>query len=133
VENPNSHCWVAELDAKLIGFVVCWLIVDEVHIATIAIHPKYRGLGIGKALIITGLRKLIPKGALTATLEVRAGNNVAQSMYRHFGFEEVGLRKGYYQDTRENALLMTVKPLDSGYLAWLNSGAENPWRGNMHW
>jgi ribosomal-protein-alanine N-acetyltransferase len=126
LENPNGYCWVAELDTKLVGFVVCWLIVDEAHIATIAVHPKYRGQGISKALVTTGLREMIFKGALMATLEVRAGNNVAQSLYRHFGFEQVGLRRRYYKDTHEDALLMTVKTLDTDYLAWLNSGTEIP-------
>ena len=130
MDNPNSHCWVAELDDTLAGFVVCWLIVDEMHIASIAVDPKYRGNGISKKLIITGLSELIPIGARLATLEVRAGNHVAQSLYRYFGFDEVGLRKGYYQDTREDALLMTVEPLDSDYLAWLSSGARNPWKSD---
>jgi len=130
LENPNSHCWVAELDTRLVGFVVCWLIVDEVHIATIATHPKYRGRGISKTLIITGLLELITKGACLATLEVRAGNIVAQRLYRYFGFEEVGLRKGYYHDTHEDALLMTVESFDSEYLAWLNFGARNPWQSS---
>jgi len=72
---------------------------------------------------------LISKGASRATLEVRAGNNIAQRLYHHFGFKEVGLRKGYYQDTHEDALLMTVEPIDSDYQAWLKSGAENPCPG----
>ncbi len=129
LENPNSHCWVAELGAELVGFLVCWLVIDEAHLATIAVHPKYRGQGISKALVINGLFDLISKGASMATLEVRAGNNIAQRLYRHFGFEEVGLRKDYYQDTHEDALLMTVEPINSKYQTWLNSGAENPWPG----
>ena len=128
LENPNSHCWVAELDDTLAGFVVCWLIVDEMHIASIAVDPKFRGKGISKKLIIKGLSELISKGARSATLEVRAGNHAAQFLYRYFGFDDVGLRKAYYQDTHEDALLMTVEPLDSDYLAWLNSGAMNPWK-----
>ena len=128
LENHNAHCWVAEIDQNLIGFVVCWLIVDEAHIATIAVHPKSRGLGVGKALVITGLRELIFRGASMATLEVRAGNKMAQQLYHYFGFEEVGVRERYYQDTHEDAILMTVKPLNSDYLLWLNSGAKNHWQ-----
>lgn len=128
LENPNGYCWVAVLDKKLIGFVVCWLIVDEAHIATIAVHPNYRRKGVSKSLVITGLCEMISRGAIMATLEVRAGNKIAQGLYLHFGFEEVGERKRYYQDTKEDAILMTAKPLDSEYLAWLNSGAENPWK-----
>jgi ribosomal-protein-alanine N-acetyltransferase len=132
LENPNSHCWVAESGNILAGFIVCWLIVDEMHIASIAVHPKFRGKGISKKLIITGLRKLISKGARSATLEVRVGNIKAQYLYRYFGFEEVGLRKAYYKDTKEDALLMTVEPLDSDYLTWLNYGALNPWKSLNH-
>lgn len=128
LENPNGHCWVAEMDNKIAGLLVCWLVVDEGHIATIAVHPDQRGLGISKKLVITGLADLISKGAVSATLEVRAGNLVAQNLYRYFGFEEVGLRKRYYKDTNEDALLMTVKPLGPDYLAWLNAGAEIPWQ-----
>jgi len=128
LENPNGHCWVAVFDDTLAGFIICWLIVDEMHIASIAVHPKYRGMGIAKKLINTGLSELIAKGARMATLEVRAGNNVAQSLYRYFGFDEVGLRKAYYKDTHEDALLMTVEPLDSDYLAWLNSESTKSWK-----
>ena len=126
LENPNGHCWVAAQGKILAGFIICWLVVDEMHIASIAVHPKFRGKGISKALMVTGLRELISKGARSATLEVRAGNMWAQNLYRYFRFEEVGLRKGYYKDTHEDALLMTVQPLDSDYLTWLNSGALNP-------
>ena len=130
LENPNGQCWVAECDNRIVGLMVCWLVVDEVHISTIAVHPDYRGLSISKKMVVAGLKELIPKGALMATLEVRAGNLVAQNLYRYFGFNEVGLRKRYYKDTHENALIMTVGPLGSDYLAWLDSGAENPWHGS---
>lgn len=130
LENPNAHCWVAELDGKIVGLMVCWLVLDEVHIATIAVHPSQRGQGISKAMVITSLVDLIPKGALSATLEVRAGNLVAQNLYRYFGFKDVGLRKRYYKDTDEDALLMTVEPLGPDYLTWLNAGAENSWLGS---
>ena len=131
LENPNGHCWVAEQAGQLAGFIVFWLVVDEIHIAVIAVRPNFRGQGIGRQLVVTGLRALIPLGAVSATLEVREGNLAAQNLYRYFGFRQVGARKRYYQDTGEAALLMTVSPLGADYLVWLNAGAENPWqRGN---
>jgi ribosomal-protein-alanine N-acetyltransferase len=130
LENPNAYCWVAEVEGRVVALMVCWLILDEAHIATIAVHPAQRGRGISKALVVSGLLDLISKGAVSATLEVRAGNYVAQNLYRYFGFKEVGLRKSYYQDTKEDALLMTVQPLDPDYVRWLNAGAENPWQGS---
>jgi [ribosomal protein S18]-alanine N-acetyltransferase len=132
LENPNGHCWVAETDGRIVGMIVCWLIIDEMHIATIAVHPDCRQQGIGKQLVIAALKALIPQGALSATLEVRAGNIMAQNLYRYFGFRNVGLRKGYYKDSGEDALLLTVEPLTPDYLSWLNAGAENPWVDGCH-
>ena len=128
LDNPNGHCWVAEVDDKIVGLIVCWLILDEMHIATLAVHPDKRGQGISKNLIQTSMLSLIPKGAVSATLEVRAGNLIAQNLYRYFGFKEAGLRARYYQDSHEDALIMTVESLDEDYLTWLDSGSENPWQ-----
>ena len=128
LENPNGHCWVAEHDGAIIGMIVCWLVIDEVHIATIAVHPDHRKQGIGRQLVINGLSELIPKGAISATLEVRAGNRAAQNLYRYLGFEIVGRRKQYYPDNKEDAILMTVDSLGPDYLTWLDSGAETPWK-----
>jgi ribosomal-protein-alanine N-acetyltransferase len=132
LENPNAYCWVAEVEGQVVALMVCWLILDEAHIATIAVHPAQRGQGISRALVVSGLIDLIAKGAVSATLEVRAGNFVAQNLYRYFGFKEVGLRKRYYQDTKEDALLMTVQPLDPDYGQWLHAGAKNPWQSSNH-
>jgi ribosomal-protein-alanine N-acetyltransferase len=129
LENENGHCWVAEVEGQLVGQVVFWLIIDEAHIATLAIDPHYRGLGLGKQLIATGLKALIPQGAEMATLEVRAGNQVAQSLYHFFGFRVVGRRKEYYRDNNEDALLMTVTGLNQDYLGWLRHMSA-PWSGN---
>jgi len=133
LENPNGYCWVADVGGKLVGLMVCWLIVDEAHIATIAVNPDYRGMGIGKQLVIAGLQELIPKGAQSATLEVRASNTIAQNLYHHFGFRLVGERKQYYKDNFEDALLLTVESLGPDYLEWLGSGAEIPWLDGDHY
>lgn len=130
IKNPNGYSWIAEADSKIVGIIVYWLIIDEAHIATIAVHPNYRGLGISKNLVLTGLSALIPKGAISATLEVRAGNLIAQNLYHYFGFREVGLRKRYYKDTHEDGLIMTLEPLNTKYLTWLNAGIQNPWHGS---
>src|SRR5512134_3539569 len=61
-DNPASRCWVAELDQKVVGMIVIWLLVDEAHIATLAIHPDYRRQGIGKRLLAHALRQLIDEG-----------------------------------------------------------------------
>ncbi len=130
LENPNGHCWVAQLADQVVGVIVCWLVIDEIHIATIAVHPAWRGRGIGKVLVIAALQGLISLGGHSATLEVRAGNEAAQKLYRHFGFVEVGRRKRYYKDNDEDAILMTVFDLGTGYRFWLAAGAETPWHGS---
>ena len=90
---------------------IVWIISDEAHIATIAIHPEFRGLGYGKRLLAETLRQSIMRGVILATLEVREGNLNALNLYRSFGFIVVGQRPQYYRDNNENALVMTVEPL----------------------
>jgi ribosomal-protein-alanine N-acetyltransferase len=115
-ENPASILWVAEAcrpdrDCKVVGMIVIWLILDEAHIATIAIHPDYRRIGIGKRLLMVALDDCQKKGARQAMLEVRAGNSGAQELYRKFGFEIVYRRPRYYKDNHEDALLMNLTGL----------------------
>ncbi len=94
--------------SAVVGFAGMWMYVDEAHIATLATHPGWRGRGIGETILQTLLREAQRRNATMATLEVRAGNVAAQSLYRKYGFEEVGRRKQYYQDNHEDALIMTV-------------------------
>jgi ribosomal-protein-alanine N-acetyltransferase len=127
VENPNSQLWVAEVDTgenkpQIIGAIVTWLILDEAHIATLAVHPEHRERGVGSWLVAVALEAAIHAGALSATLEVREGNQVARRLYRRFNFKIVGRRLNYYQDNHEDALLMTLHSLDNIYLQWLENG-----------
>src|SRR5215207_120979 len=111
-DNPASRCWVAEIDGKVAGMIVAWLIVDEVHVATIATHPDFRRRGVAKKLLAHTLQYLKEEGAQSSFLEVRASNFAAQEMYRKFGYEESGVRPRYYKDNDEDALLMTLETLD---------------------
>lgn len=113
-ENKNSRLWVAELTdlagvVKVVGAVVVWLIIDEAHIATLAVHPDYRRMGIGQRLLVEVLKDARQMGMVTTTLEVRLGNQAAQELYRKFGFQIVGHRPRYYRDNHEDALIMTVE------------------------
>ena len=96
---------------EIVGALVLWLIVDEAHIATIAVDEKHRRQGIARAMLCMGLRELADKGALSATLEVRESNLAAQRLYGELGFEVVARRKHYYRDNQEDALLMTAHDL----------------------
>lgn len=127
-QNANSILWVAEvlpdqshLEPSIIGMIVIWLVVDEAHLATIAIHPDYRGQKLSTILLALGLRSAILRGAIDSTLEVRAGNLVAQKLYEKFGYQVVGVRPRYYRDNYEDAVLMTVTGLGAEYLKWLES------------
>lgn len=110
-DNPASRCWVAELDGKVVGMIVVWLIVDEAHVATLATHPDFRRQGIGQRLLSDALRHLIEEGAKSSFLEVRESNLAAQEMYRKFGYEATGRRRRYYRDNDEDAILMNLEPL----------------------
>jgi [ribosomal protein S18]-alanine N-acetyltransferase len=106
--NVNSRCWVTEVDARVVGALVIWRVLDEAHIATIAVHPDFRRRGIGRALLRTGMDAAYAEGARIYHLEVRSGNLAAQKMYADFGYEIVGRRPRYYQDNGEDALLLTL-------------------------
>lgn len=95
----------------VVAVIVVWLIVDEAHIATLAVHPKLRRQGIARKLLCVALKEAAEDGMLSALLEVRAGNDAAQDLYRKFGFDVVGRRTRYYQDNYEDALLMTLANL----------------------
>ena len=110
--NPASRCWVAEEGGRIVGVVVAWLLLDEVHIATIATHPEYRRQGIAQALLAHVLKLGAQEGALSSFLEVRASNFAAQAMYHKFGYEVTGRRPRYYKDNGEDAILMTLDGLN---------------------
>jgi len=115
--NDYSLCLVAEdPDAaegeNVVGALVIWLIVDEAHIATIAVHPNYRHRGVGRRLLAEGLLQAADRGAVKSLLEVRSGNTEALHLYYGFGFKAVGLRPNYYQAEQEDALLLDLDPLD---------------------
>ncbi len=103
-----SRSWVAVLGGSIIGAIVAWLLVDELHIVTLSVHPQHRRRGVARSLLRTALAEARQRGAVSAALEVRAGNRPAQELYRDFGFKIVGRRPNYYQDNGEDALLMTL-------------------------
>ncbi|MDP1715388.1 MAG: ribosomal protein S18-alanine N-acetyltransferase [Anaerolineales bacterium] len=111
-ENPASRCWVTEAGRRVIAILVAWFIVDEIHVATIATHPEFRGQGVGRSLLLHVLRSAKEEGAVKSFLEVRESNIVAIKMYRSFGFVEDGRRTDYYKDNGEDAVLMTLEALN---------------------
>ena len=110
-DNAASRSWVAEFEGRIVGMIVIWMIVDEAHIATIAVLPDYRRQGIGEKLLLHALARARNEGAHKAFLEVRAGNAAAQDMYRKYGFLVDGRRPRYYKDNNEDAVLMSLNGL----------------------
>jgi [ribosomal protein S18]-alanine N-acetyltransferase len=90
------------------GFVGLWMMVDEAHIINIAVRSSHRGKGIGETLLIASIDIASRLKAQVLTLEVRKSNTIAQNLYTKYSFNEVGVRKAYYTDNKEDALIMTT-------------------------
>jgi len=115
--NHLAHLWVTEVcdlegHQRVVGMLVMWLILDEAHIANLAVHPEYRRRGYAERMICTAFIEAIGRGAKSITLEVREGNRAAQSLYHSFGLKAVGRRPKYYKDSSEDALIMTLIQLN---------------------
>jgi len=110
-DNPASRCWVAEVEGRIVGMIVVWLLIGEAHVATLATHPNFRRQGIAKRLLSHALQYLTDEGAQSSFLEVRASNSAAQEMYHKFGYRESGRRRRYYKDNDEDAILMKLDSL----------------------
>lgn len=106
MKNVAARYLVAEMDGRIIGYAGAWIILDESHITNIAVLSEYRGQKIGRRLTHGLMQYLSNLGAAYATLEVRKSNAVAQSLYVSLGFVKLGVRKRYYEDNGEDALIM---------------------------
>jgi len=130
-ENPSSHLFVAEDGQRRVaGYGGFWLVVDEAHISTLAVHPELRGRGIGELLLAAMLSEASRLGAGMATLEVRVSNRNAIQLYSEFGFAVVGRRPNYYRDNGEEALLMTLSGLKVSRNGLL--GRRRRWMGTRN-
>jgi ribosomal-protein-alanine N-acetyltransferase len=112
-QNPRAFYAVAtcvdDLGTEIVlGYAGHWLIADEVHVSIIAVAAHCRGRGLGDLLMLQVLHHAKQQNARLVTLEVRRNNRVAQNLYQKYTFAEVGERKGYYRDTGEDAVLMTL-------------------------
>jgi ribosomal-protein-alanine N-acetyltransferase len=93
------------------GFAGLWFMADEAHVSNIAVSEAYRRQGIGERLLIAAIELAIGRKARFITLEVRASNKSAQALYRKYGLVEVGTRRGYYMDDKEDAVIMTAEAI----------------------
>lgn len=105
-ENLLSTYIVAEYDGQIVGYAGMWTIIDEGHITNIAVDEGYKGRHIGNYLLIALIKYCANNGIYRMTLEVRKSNMVAINLYKKHGFEEAGIRKDYYVDEKEDAIVM---------------------------
>jgi [ribosomal protein S18]-alanine N-acetyltransferase len=122
LEPPPSPALEAEL-RSIVGYAGLWLMTDEAHITTIAVDPDFQGNGIGELLVVALIDRARQIGARWLTLEVRVSNDVAQRLYEKYTFKEMGIRRRYYSDNGEDALVMWTDPVDSE--TFLNTLARN--------
>ena len=107
IENSELTKYViAKKSGIVIGYAGMWIILDEGHITNIAVHPEYRGIGVGSLLLEALIEICKIEFIKSMTLEVRESNARAQNLYKKYGFLQNGIRKGYYRDNKENALIM---------------------------
>ncbi|TVQ46301.1 MAG: ribosomal-protein-alanine N-acetyltransferase [Gloeocapsa sp. DLM2.Bin57] len=108
IDSPNSTALVLNLVPKnqIIGLGCFWAILEEAHLTVIAIEPDYQGQGLGQLLLCNLLQQAVGQKLERATLEVKTSNQIALSLYKKFGFQIAGIRKGYYQKTQEDALIL---------------------------
>ena len=115
--NPYSYVLTAQLpypqkaQDHLLGYICFWIVFDELRLMNLAVKPSVRRRGIGRQLVTWALHHAIERGATRALLEVRSSNTAALALYAKLGFQEYGVRKSYYTNPDEDAILMHVDPM----------------------
>jgi [ribosomal protein S18]-alanine N-acetyltransferase len=105
-DNKLAYYFVGRLDGRIVAYGGVWVILEDSHVTTIAVHPDVRGQRLGEELLVHLLDEAIERDASWITLEVRESNDIAQKLYRKYGFTVVSTRRGYYSDNNESALVM---------------------------
>ena len=114
LDNPCAKYLVAvNSENKAIGYMGVWRIFDEAHVTNLAVHPDYQGRGVAHFLILSSLDICYEDKIKFMTLEVRQSNERAKKLYEGFGFKSLGVRKKYYQDNNEDALIMWTENIFS--------------------
>jgi ribosomal-protein-alanine N-acetyltransferase len=111
LDNKFARYVVAVKNGIVVGYGGMWLIVDEAHITNIAVHPEFRHCRIGSLILEELIHICKLENIYGMTLEVRRSNHIAQKLYIKYGFVEEGIRKGYYEDNREDAIIMWKRDL----------------------
>jgi ribosomal-protein-alanine N-acetyltransferase len=116
--------YVAFVGRQLVGYAGLMMTLDDGHVTTIAVDPAWHRHKVGTRLLLALVREALRRGATSLTLEVRLSNKAAQALYRRFGFRPVGVRKNYYSETKEDALVMWAEEVASPDYARLRRSIE---------
>lgn len=108
LSNSSATYIVARINGEAVGYAGMWVVMDEAHITTLAVDISLRGKKIGERLLLSLIERAVHQGAERASLEVREHNIIAQNLYSKYGFHSAALRKAYYTDNYENAVVMWV-------------------------
>jgi ribosomal-protein-alanine N-acetyltransferase len=111
VDNTFAVYLVLDFHGRVVAYGGMWLILDEAHVTNVAVDPEFRGHGFGEQMMEGLIDRARAQGARRMTLEVRRSNTVAQNLYQKLGFVQLGVRRGYYTDTHEDAFIMWRDPL----------------------
>ena len=114
LRNKFAVYYVGAQGSRVVGYSGAWLFSGEAHITTLAVHPDWRGRGLGRIFMNTLINHARGCGATTMLLEVRPSNVAACLLYKSLGFRQIGCRKNYYVETREDALVMILSLLPEG-------------------
>ena len=115
---------VAKRGGRLVGYGGLMFVVDEAHVTTLSVHPDHQGQGVGTRLLAALVHEARARGTKALTLEVRVSNEPAQALYRRFGFAPAGIRKGYYAEVGEDAVIMWAHDIDGPEYAERLAGIE---------
>jgi ribosomal-protein-alanine N-acetyltransferase len=106
LERGDADLFAAEFEGRLVGYAVCWIVLDQSELGNVAVSPDARGSGVGRRLVQAVMERVHDRGAKECFLEVRESNSHAQALYASLGFESIGRRKAYYAHPTEDALVM---------------------------
>ena len=156
-ENTMAIYYVALMDGRVVGYAGMWHVVTEGHITNVGVLEEVRCEGIGSMLMEKLIEKALEKEMTGITLEVRMGNRPAQALYHKYGFKAEGIRKNYYPDTKEDAIIMwkyfpdaelpesknrtsrsgkeKIETLrcESAFQRFLQKGDEEKWKNHLNW
>ena len=108
INSPISYLWTLITDGEVAGYICFWMFANEIHLMNIAVHRNRRGKGLGRYLLAKMIEVGVSKEVDTAWLEVRPSNLIAKALYQEMGFQQIACRPGYYRDTREDAIVMSL-------------------------